>query len=219
MTGQTHIAPSETALLSGEVRPLLTQLGTAEDLAAPALASSALQLAQVRSVPALRMFLQTYQAGLLTPLELPAIQRAYDCAQRHEVRELMALDQQLAAEPKLREFAAASCRVGQRQIHRLRPLRDHRLVQRYLAAVDSGEARGWHTLVYGITLAVFSLPLRQGLVNYAQQTLGGFIAGAAPPLALTDGQCGELHAQACAAVPAAVQRLLAPNGHTLLRRV
>ena len=43
-----------------------------------------------------------------------------------------------------------------------RPLRDQRLVQRYLTAVEQGEAQGWHTLVYGLTLAVYSLPLRQG---------------------------------------------------------
>jgi hypothetical protein len=53
-------------------------------------------------------------------------------------------------------------------------LRDERLVQRYLSAVEFGQANGWHTVVYGITLAMYSLPLRQGLLHYAQQTLGAF---------------------------------------------
>jgi len=53
-------------------------------------------------------------------------------------------------------------RVGQSQLKRFRSLRDHRLVQRYLKAVGEGRAHGWHTLVYGITLSVYSLPLIQG---------------------------------------------------------
>ncbi len=58
--------------------------------------------------------------------------------------------------------------------------------KRYLAAVESGEAHGWHTLVYGLTLAVYSLPLRQGLLGYAQQTTRGFIQAAARSLELSE---------------------------------
>ncbi len=36
-----------------------------------------------------------------------------------------------------------------------------------------GQAHGWHTLVYGIMLAVYSWPLRQGLMHYARETMGG----------------------------------------------
>jgi hypothetical protein len=49
------------------------------------------------------------------------------------------------------------------------------VVQRYLHAVESDQADGWHTLVYGLTMAVYSLPLRQGLLGYAHQTTRGFI--------------------------------------------
>ena len=217
MTSQSLFAPPELAPLLGDPHPLLEQLGSPDDLAAAPLASAGLQLRHFRSLPALRSFLQTYQAELLAPVELPAIQRAYSHAAHHEVRELIALDLQLAAEPRLKEFAAASCRVGQRQLSRLRPLRDLRLVQRYLAAIDQGDARGWHTLVYGVALAVFSLPLRQGLLGYANHTMDGFIQSAAQPLALTTGQCQELHTQVCASLPNVVNELLAPNGKAALR--
>ena len=62
-------------------------------------------------------------------------------------------------------------------------MRDQRVVQRYLQAVEGGQANGWHTLVYGLTLAVYSLPLRQGLLGYAHQTTRGFIYSAARMLA------------------------------------
>ena len=125
------------------------------------------------------------------------------------MRELVALDQSLAGQPILTEFAAASRRVGQSQLRKLRPLRDQRVVQRYLHAVESGEAHGWHTLVYGLTLAVYSLPLRQGLLGYAHQTTRGFIYSAARMLSLSERQCRALFDSLCASLPEAVEALVA----------
>jgi urease accessory protein UreF len=124
------------------------------------------------------------------------------------VRELIALDCRLASEPILQAFASASRRVGQSQLRKLRPLRDQRVVQRYLHAVESGQADGWHTLVYGLTLAVYSLPLRQGLLGYAHQTTRGFIYSAARMLQLSEHQCRALFDTLCADLPAAVEDLL-----------
>ncbi len=144
------------------------------------------------TLPDLRNFLLHYRDLILKPLELPAIYRAYGHARRHEVRELVAFDQELAAEPVFRSLASASRLVGQRQLLRLRPLRDDRTVQRYLAAVDAGAAQGWHTLAYGLTLAVYSLPLRQGLLGYAGQTTHSFIQSAGQKLALSKTDAREL---------------------------
>jgi urease accessory protein UreF len=93
-------------------------------------------------------------------------------------------------------------------MRKLRPLRDDRVVQRYLNAVESGEAHGWHTLVYGLTLAVYSLPLRQGLLGYAHQTTRGFIYSAARMLQLSERQCRALFDSLCTGLPEAVEALL-----------
>ena len=61
--------------------------------------------------------------------------------------------------------------MGKFQLAALRPMRDQRVVQRYWTALESGQAQGWHTLVYGLTLFIYSVPLRQGLVHYAEQTI------------------------------------------------
>jgi urease accessory protein UreF len=140
---------------------------------------------------------------------LPAIQRAFAHARRNELRELVAYDQTLAAEIALKEFSSASRIVGLAQLRRLRPLRDERFVQRYLAAVEQGAATGWHTLVYGITLAVYFLPLRPGLIGYAQRTTRGFIQSAARSLRLPEADANSLVAEFSARVPAAVEPLLA----------
>jgi urease accessory protein UreF len=108
----------------------------------------------------------------------------------------------------LQNFAAPSRRVGQGQLQKLRPLRDQRIVQRYLQAVESGAAHGWHTLVYGLTLAIYSLPLRQGLLGYAHQTMRGFIYSAAATLRLSERECRDLFDESCADLPAAVDVLL-----------
>ena len=82
------------------------------------------------------------------------------------------------------------------------------MVQRYLAAVENREAHGWHTLVYGLTLAVYSLPLRPGLLGYAHQTTRGFIHAAARGLNLTEAECRALFDELCAPLPGAVELML-----------
>ena len=61
--------------------------------------SGAVSTRPVNDLPELRVFLKTYHAKILQPLELPAIQRAFAHAGRNELRELIALDQQLSGEP------------------------------------------------------------------------------------------------------------------------
>jgi urease accessory protein UreF len=192
----------------GDAHPLVEQLGSADGLVSLHALAGSLIARPITSLPALRDFLRCYQQQILLPHELPAIRDAYAFAAQNFARELVALDQQLSCEPMLRDFASASRRVGQAQLQRLRPLRDERVVQRYLLAVESGQAHGWHTLVYGMTLVVYSLPMRQGLLGYAQQTTRGFIHAAARPLNATEAECRELFDELCAPLPAAVEALI-----------
>jgi urease accessory protein UreF len=194
--------------LLGDLHPLLEQLGSLEGLVTLANASDSVQVREIRTTQDLREFLKSYHARILIPVELPAIQRAFSHGGHNQLRELVALDRELANESILQNFASASRRVGQGQLQKLRPLRDERIVQRYLAAVDSGEARGWHTLVYGLTLAVYSLPLRQGLLGYAQQTTRGFILAAAETIGASELDSQKLFDELCAGLPAAVESLL-----------
>jgi len=187
----------------GDAGLLAAQIGSAEGLVALGGATS--QASQrVTDLPSLRRFLRVYQTQILNPLELPAICEAHRHAGLFEVRELIELDRRLAREPLLQAFAAASQRVGKAQLKRLRPLRDQRLVQRYLRAVQAGEARGWHTVVYGLILSLYSLPLRQALLSYAQQTTRGFIYSAARGMALAESDCLELFDELFADFPAAI---------------
>ena len=84
-------------------------------------------------------------------------------------------------------------------------MKDLKLVQRYCEAVNEGKAYGWHTLVYGVVLATYSLPLRQGLLGYAQQATRGFIHSAARSLNATDAECRDLFDELCAPLPATVE--------------
>ena len=208
MVTQTQLARHEAVEWLGDWHPLAEQLGCADGLAALGALTAELRLAPVHNLASLRLFLESYQLQILVPLELPAIRRAHGHAVGHEVRELVALDRQVATEPALRPFAAASRRVGRSQLQKLRPLRDERVVQRYLRAVESGEAQGWHTLVFGLTLAVYSLPLRQGLLGYARHTTRGFIHAAARTLRLSAQQHHGLFDGLSAELPRAVELAL-----------
>jgi urease accessory protein UreF len=193
----------------GDAHPLIAQLGSADGLVSLHALADSLTARRVTNLDALRGFLAAYREQILLPHELPAIRNAHGHAGRNHCRELVGLDQRLSREPALSDLAGASRRVGQAQLARLRPLRDERIVQRYLHAVESGEAHGWHTLVYGLTLVVYSLPLRQGLLGYAQQTTRGFIHAAAPSLKATESEYRALFDELYEPLPAAVEGLLA----------
>jgi urease accessory protein UreF len=209
---QAPVAPQSATELLGELHPFLAQLGSADGLVTLSAVSASLRVPRVDCRAALAEFLETYRARVLLAIELPAICSACQHAGHNEVRELIALDQSLARQRALKPFAAASQRVGRCQLEKLRPLRDQRVVQRYLKAVEEGHAHAWHILVFGLTLALYSLPLRQGLLTYARQTLGGFIRAAARPLRLTQGECQELLERAGADLPRQLETIVAGKG-------
>jgi urease accessory protein UreF len=211
MMHRTQLALSDPAEWLGDWHPLAEQLGSADGVLELSSVSSLLRLPPVRDLSSLRKFLRDYQSQILLAHELPIIQLAHAHAARQELRELVALDRRLADEPILQNFAAASRRIGRGQLQKLRPLRDQRLVQRYLQAVETGQANGWHTLVYGVTLAIYSLPLRQGLLGYSHQIIIGFIYSAGRMLAFSERQCRKLFDDLCGDLPAAVQGLLEPH--------
>jgi urease accessory protein UreF len=206
---QFQPAQGEPAEWLGDWHPLAEQLGSANGLVALSDISASMQVPLVHDLPSLRHFLLSYQKQLLLPIELPAIQRAFDHACRHEMRELAEFDRQLASEAASKPFAEASKRIGQTELLKLRPLRDERIVRRYLEAVERGEANAWHTLVYGLTLALYSIPLRQGLLGYGYQTTRGFIYSAAKGLQLSELECRALLDELCGNLPAAVEGLIA----------
>jgi urease accessory protein UreF len=207
----TKVAAPAPAELIGDAHPLLEQLGVTDAAALASDAAAAFQFRDVRDIASLRRFLNTYREQILVPVELPSIVAAHAHTTRGEVRELLALDGRLASDKTLREFALASCRVGQRQLSKLRALRDERVVQRYLAAIENGQARGWHTLVFGLALAVYSMPVRQGLQHYAEHTVGGFIGSAARSLKLSEATIEELTSEQSVHVPRAIELAVAPQ--------
>lgn len=209
MRKQLQHARGEPAEWLGDWHPLVEQLGSANGLVALSEASASLETAPVRDLPSLRHFLHDYQQQVLLTLELPSIQRAFDHACRHEVRELVEFDRQLAPQLEAKSFANASRRVGQCELRKLRPLKDERVVRRYLDAVLRGEANAWHTLVFGLTLALYSMPLRQGLIGYGLQTTRGFIHAASRSLRLSERECRALLDEVCAGLPGSVEALIA----------
>jgi urease accessory protein UreF len=205
--------PAQISLL-GEIHPLLQQLGSCDGLTDFSGYSELMAGAKVRDLNSLRRFLDRYQEHVLASIEFPIIISAHAHARQNQARELVALDNEVRSQKMPQDFARASQRVGQGHLQRLRPLRDQRVVQRYLSAVDAGEACGWHTIVYGVTLALYSLPLRQGLILYARQTLEGFVRAAARPLGLAAAECNAMIDTLCDNVPKLVEHVLQQQGAT-----
>ena len=215
MNGFNQNARDRMDAFLGQRHPLVEQLQAAEGFAPLHGLAAELTSATAGDDGALWSFLENYRDAVLIPVELPAILRAHDHATRNETRELIAFDNGLNRAERLAAFASASRRAGRHQLAGLRPLRDQRLVQRYLAAVENGDAQGWHTLVYGVTLAVYSLPIRQGLNAYAERALEGFLKSSFSPLSKDESRANEWLDRLAAPVRNAVEALLVEEAATV----
>lgn len=208
MLMRRQIALGDATEWLGDWHPLAEQLGSANGLVTLASLSAELGLPPVCDLAGLENFLYQHQQQVLVAFELPAVEAAHRHASLNELREMIAMDVQMVQEPRLRLYANPSRRVGQAQLKKLKPLRDQRIIQRYLQAVETGAANGWHTLVYGLTLAIYSLPLRQGLLGYAHETTRGFIYSASSMLRLSERTCRDLFDEVVAGLPEAVESLI-----------
>ena len=101
----------------------------------------------------------------------------------------------------------------------MRGLKTERVVTRYWDAVHKKEAHGWHTVVFGVVLAVYSIPLRQGLNHYGQQTIRGFLEAGAASLRLHAPEINELESSLLAGMPQLVERTLASESDNQFRCV
>lgn len=199
-----ELNPPSTAGLSGEYHALAQQLATPDTTA---LASWPPSLSAVNSVDSLQRFVIHHATETLSAQEWPVILQAWQLAREGKPRELIALDGDWGRRVGQADFAGASFRVGRRQLSKLRGLRHERVIQKYLAAIESGDARGWHPIVYGVVLAVYHLPLRQGLMNFGIQTLASLITAAEKAHRLPNRECRQLLDATCALLPARLPAL------------
>lgn len=195
--------------LAGDAAPLAQALGEPEILASLTALAELVNMSRPQSLQGVGAFLARYRDRLLAPIELPAIRDAYLHAARGEVRELVELDRRLAPHFGSSAFTEASRFAGRIQLRRLRPVR-HTTLQRYLRAVESGEATGWHVVVFGVLLALFSLPLRQGLAHYASKTQESLLDSASAGLSITAAHHRQLFEECLEPIQRTIQGILPP---------
>ena len=198
------------ALPAGGQHPYAAQLDALEGVLCVDAIASALGTARVGTVLELSVLLERYRVTLLEPVELPAVATAHRHAPRGEVLQLIALDESLAgSHPEWLQLAPASQRFGTDHLKRLQPLRDERVVQRFLNAAREGCAPANHPVVFGLTMAVFSIAPRQGLADYAQSALEAVVATAAGKLKLTQADRDQLINRSQIRLPEAIDRMVA----------
>ena len=206
MRQDIQLARMASTDLEGDLNGLLRRLGSGWSLVAFEAGAEVGLVDPVLSREELASRVAIYQQEVLLRHELPAIYRAFHHASRSESRELVEFDQQFG--PQMPPaIALASERVGRAQIRRLRPLTDDRVVQRYLRAVDQGQAKAWHTIAFGLTLAVYSVPVLQGMIAFERQSLDGFLEAAARPLGIAEPDRRAIHDYLPSAVAGFVRTL------------
>lgn len=189
-------------------RALEEQLGSPDEATAMSASVFADSLKGIHSAEQLRSFVAQFQNANLSAQELPIILRSYNHARRNEGREIIELDRSLKLSMADDALAAASVRVGRNQLRRMRALRHEKVVSKYWDAVRNGEASAWHTVVFGVVLAVYSIPLRQGLNHYTRQTVRGFLDAGAASLRLREAEVDDMESSLLAGAPAMVEKVL-----------
>ena len=205
--------PNETSASDGRVSHTLS--ATVEEWLAPALPEEDLRLPHpILSAQAdPRSFLESHRDDVVIALDWPVILEAAELTRLGRHRDLLELDRDYPVR-RAGQWTEASFRVGRRQLSRLTVCRDLRVVQRYLAAVEDGQAHAWNPIVFGVALAAFNLPYRSGLLHYASTLLRGFAERCRPrnvPLADWTVWMDSLEAP----LPEAAHRLL-PSAFTAL---
>ena len=174
------------------------------------LMTATLGSAPISSATNLAVLLELYRTTILEPIEMPVIAQAHRLASRGRTKELIALDQEfLGNHPEWLQLSPASKRFGLDFLSRLHPLQDERVVQRMLKAAQNGKTPSHHLIVFGLTMAVFSIAPRQGLADYAQFALNALIATKAGKLKLTQDDRNALFARSQSRLPEAIDRMVA----------
>lgn len=219
MAISSNRAPHPGKGLAGDTRELARRLGSPENLAELASALAASRPVAVVDSATFRRFLSDYVTTALIPVELPLVSRSFALASRGQVAELIALDRAQVPAGTAAGMAEASQRVGRKHLRAMRPLRGERRVQRYVQAVQQGRAFGWHSTVYGLALAVYSIPLRPGLQSFYGQTVRGFIDAARSSLNFEEGEVEALEREFGELLRPAIDGLLGESHGALLQLV
>jgi urease accessory protein UreF len=203
-------APKNRTLPNSRQHPYEAQLDALEGLMCADLMAAALGTATLSSTTDLSVLLEQYRTTILEPIEMPVIAQAQRLASRGRTNELIALDQEfLGNHPEWLQLSPTSKRFGLDFLSRLHPLQDERVVQRMLKAAQNGKIPGHHLIVFGLTMAVFSIAPRQGLADYAQSALNALIATKAGKLKLTQDDRNTLFARSQSRLPEAIDRMVA----------
>jgi len=203
-----RLLPEPPVDFHGDTRELLLSIGAAEALPGTGCLARGSSTVRPKDAESLGVFLRRYVDEILVPIELRAVVNAWQFTESGHARELIELDRALLKDDRLETFRESSCAVGRRQLSRLRPLREQRVIQRYWNAMDQGQAAAWHTLVFGVMTSVYSIPLRQGIAQLASQTLGGFALSAANDYKLRLNDCRKVLSEQVERLPEAINGLV-----------
>ena len=162
----------------------------------------------IKDLPSLAKFLEKFRDQVLTGVDLPAICRSHQLASTNQGIELICFDQEFGKTLRLGKLTQPSREAGKRQLKRMQPLRDHKVVQKYLRAHENGSAAGWHSIVYGLTMAVYAIPLRQALMNYSEKTISVMAESAMFSRQFPVVECRDLVDKILSTLPAIVEQVL-----------
>lgn len=115
---------------------------------------------------------------------------AYDAAAAGNLDNLLQLDEECSAVKLPREIRQASQKLGTRLLKIFQPIIDAPFSKQYARAIDTKEAIGNYSIVFGLYAAVMSIPKEDALAGFYYNAAAGMVTNSVKlvPLGQQDGQ-------------------------------
>jgi len=113
--------------------------------------------------------LQSEIWNLILEQELDFVFKAYKFSKLGYFRDIKNLDTSYKKVVQDQEFLEISTKAATQQLLILSPLKDHKVITQYIQQVKQGGCSGIQAITYGILFEIYSIPLREALLFYADQ--------------------------------------------------
>ena len=125
----------------------------------------------------LTQFFRKHLGGALARLELPYLRFVTESIRAKDWENICELDEEIDAWKWSSEIREASISQGRGRLRLLKKMWPRsEIVQQYLAAFDSGKARGHHLVVCALQFELLNVPQEAGLMAYGYQNIANFVS-------------------------------------------
>lgn len=148
------------------------------------------QLGIVKDKKTAREFITMQLSQNIHYTDAAFVSLAYDAAKKNDMEELIRMDEECTAVKLPREMRQASQKLGLRLLKTFAPICNDAFANRYRIAIESGEAVGHYSIVFGLYAFAMEIAKKDALTGFFYNAAVGMVTNSVKliPLGQQDGQ-------------------------------